>query len=79
MRCTRRAETAASSVELLYWGPIARARAQLRWLWETPTRKSFGIVVGAGIAGSRAQYMTTSTNTGVRIEPSIDVGLSLRL
>jgi len=72
-------ELPAASDGLLYWGPFARARIQLRATWATPNDRAVGIVVGLGLAASRAHYMSTDGGTGVRAEPSIELGLDVRL
>lgn len=64
---------------LMYWGPLGRARLQFRTL--APQRfGDLGVVVGIGTAFSSAHYMSTETGgTGTRIEPSFEVGISMRL
>jgi hypothetical protein len=63
----------ASSDALLYWGPLARARAAFRATWPTPSGKEIGITVGAGLAAVSARYMSTASGDGLRVEPELDV------
>jgi len=72
-------ETASGSDAVLYWGPLGRARAQLRVLWPTPNGKELGVVVGVDLSVSSSHYMSTATGTGTRLEPGLELGLELRL
>jgi hypothetical protein len=69
---------------LEYWGPIVRARAELRVMWKCPNEAcpdghdtAFGVVVGASTALTNAHY--DGGGIGLRLEPGVEVGLALRL
>lgn len=66
-------ELSASSDAVLYWGPLARARAAFRATWPTPNGKELGVMIGAGVAVVSARYMSTASGTGVRLEPEVDI------
>jgi hypothetical protein len=72
-------ESSASSEALLYYGPLARARVELRTTWETPTGKQIGFTIGLALGATRATYMTTTEGTSMRLEPSATIGLALGL
>jgi hypothetical protein len=72
-------ETPASSDALIYWGPVARARLQLHVLDVLPSSRAVGLVVGANAAITSARYTSTASGTGVRFEPELEVGLTMRL
>jgi hypothetical protein len=72
-------ETAPSSDALLYAGPRGRLRTRLSILYPTPNGKLIGWAIGAGVAATRAHYMSTAEGTGLRIEPSLEIGLEMRL
>lgn len=69
---------------LQYWGPIGRARGELRVMWECPNEgcpegfgTAVGVVVGASAALTSAHYL--GGGVGARVEPGLEVGLVLRL
>jgi hypothetical protein len=65
---------------LMYWGALARARVQLHVLNVHSFGRPLGLVIGAGAAVSSARYLSTPTpGTGVRCEPSVEIGLEVRL
>lgn len=72
-------ETPAMSDALIYWGPVARARFQLHVLDVLPNRRAVGLVVGANAAVTSARYMSPASGTGMRLEPELEVGLTMRL
>lgn len=72
-------ELPATSDALLYWGGFVRALAALRIEWETPNGKLVGVAIGGGAGASEARYLTTATGRGLRVEPILDVALTLRL
>ena len=72
-------ETPAMSDALIYWGPLARARLQLHVLDVLPNRRAVGLVVGANAAITSARYMSPSSGAGLRLEPELEVGLTMRL
>ena len=72
-------ETPPSSDALIYWGPLVRARLQLHVLTMLPSSRAIGVVVGANAAVTSARYMSPASGTGVRLEPELEVGLTMRL
>ncbi|MFN0252927.1 MAG: hypothetical protein ACKV2T_38995 [Kofleriaceae bacterium] len=70
-------ELSATDDALLYWGPLARARAAVRATWSTPAGKQLGVTAGLNLAVTSAHYMTTATGTGLRLEPSLDVAAAI--
>jgi hypothetical protein len=72
-------ETPPSSDALLYWGPLARARLQLHVVDVLQARRAIGLVVACNAAITTARYMSTASGTGVRFEPELEVGLTMRL
>ena len=53
--------------ELLYWGPLARARVQLHVLSPLASGRALGFVAGIAAAVTSAHYMSTQ-DTGVRVD-----------
>lgn len=72
-------ETPSNGNALVYWGPLARARLQLHVLDVLPTTRAVGLVVGANAALSSARYMSPGSGSGVRFEPELELGLTMRL
>jgi hypothetical protein len=72
-------ETAAASDALIYWGPAARGRLQLHVLDVFPRSRAVGLVVGANVAITSARYMSPGSGTGVRLEPELELGVTMRL
>ena len=72
-------ETPSSGNALVYWGPLARARVQLHVLDVLPSTRAVGLVVGANAAVTSARYMSPGSGTGLRLEPELEVGLTMRL
>jgi hypothetical protein len=72
-------ETSADSDAVIYWSRYVRARASAAWLWLTPSGKELGLVVAAGFAAARASYTTTANGVDRRYEPSVEIGLALRM
>jgi hypothetical protein len=72
-------ETPPSSDALIYWGPLVRARVQLHVLTMLPSSRAIGVVVGANAAVTAARYTGTASDSGVRLEPELEVGLTMRL
>lgn len=72
-------ETSASSNALIYWGPLARARVQLHVLDILPNGRAVGLVAGVNAAITSAHYMSTADDTGLRLEPEVEVGITMRL
>ena len=72
-------ETPAHDDALIYWGPLARARVQLHVLDVLLTTRAVGLVVGANAAVTSARYMSPSAGTGLRLEPELEVGITMRL
>ncbi len=72
-------ETPAGSNALIYWGPLARARVQLHVLDVLPNGRAIGLVAGANVAITSARYMSPGDGTGLRLEPELEIGLTMRL
>jgi hypothetical protein len=72
-------ETPSMDDALVYWGPLARARLQLHVLDVLPNTRAVGLVVGANAAITSARYMSPSSGTGLRLEPELELGITMRL
>jgi hypothetical protein len=72
-------ETSPTDNALLYWGPLARARLQLHVMQVMPNARAVGLVVGASTAVTSARYMSPGSGTGLRLEPELELGLTMRL
>jgi hypothetical protein len=62
-----------------YWGPFARVRAQLHYLWPQPNGRAVGLVVGPTLAATWAHAWFGERTDGARLEPGFELGLTLRL
>lgn len=72
-------ETSPSSNALIYWGPLVRARLQLHVVDVLANARGVGLVVGANAGVTSARYTSTASGAGVRLEPELELGLTLRL
>ena len=72
-------ETSSNGDALIYWGPLARVRLQLHVLDVLPSSRAVGLVVGANAAVTSARYMSPGSGSGIRLEPELELGLTLRL
>ncbi|MEO8549876.1 MAG: hypothetical protein ABI678_07875 [Kofleriaceae bacterium] len=62
-----------------YWGPFARVRAQLHYLWPQPNGRELGLVLGPLVAATWAHPWFGERTDGARLEPGFELGLTLRL
>jgi hypothetical protein len=72
-------ETPAISDAVIYWGPLARARVQLHVLDLVAGARAVGLVLGVNLAVTSARYMSPSAGNGIRLEPEIELGVTMRL
>jgi hypothetical protein len=72
-------ETSSTGDSLIYWGPLGRVRLQLHVLDMLASSRAVGVVIGANVAITSARYMSPGSGTGVRLEPELELGLTMRL
>lgn len=72
-------ETPAMSDALIYWGPLARARLQLHVMDLLAGSRAVGVVAGANLAITSARYMSPDVGTSLRLEPELELGITMRL
>jgi len=72
-------ETPSTGNALIYWGPFARTRVQLHVLDVLPNTRAVGLVIGANAGITSARYMSPGSGAGLRLEPELEVGLTMRL
>ncbi len=64
---------------LRYWGPFARVRAQLQAMWTQPNGRAIGVVTGPTLAVTWAHAFIGEDTYGARLEPGLELGLTMRL